>query len=617
MEVEFLAIADEVKHTPPLDQLSEADLYELVSKMRISYAAKGEVILQPGQHNGDLFLIKTGAVNITNEEGEILHRIAEGDYFGFRSIARQGRVKYAVNALEDSLLYLIPGEVFLALFSRYPSVKNFFSQEKTTRLRNAMALMEGSTLESDTLKALIHRPPLMLEANTTAQEAAQRMNAQHHSAALIVEQQQLIGLVSDRDFRQKLVAQGKSLNIPLRDIMTSNPLVLQQDASWHKAQFLLMRHGINHLPVVDDQGQACGLITSQDLLQHRNHLAAFVLSEIEKAQNVSRLQELSSQLPKVMLNLYEHQTPAKDIGRYLSLIGESINIRLLHLVQQAIGPAPIAFLWVVAGSLAREEQLLHSDQDNALILDDSYVEEIHGEYFKNLAQQVCDGLNTCGYVYCPGNVMASNDQWRKSLSAWQEIFGKWIESPQPNALMHASIFFDMRGIYGDESLLMRLQESYLTKTPKQSIFLAHLAANAMQYRPPSGFFKHFVLDKLGLEEKNLNIKERGLTPIVDMARLYALASGAAPVNSRSRLQAAAKAKTLSQDGQQNLLDALNFINTIRIRHQAGALQQGQPVTNTMDIRHLNALEKRHLRDAFDLVSELQEATLAHFSGGHL
>ena len=298
--------------------------------------------------------------------------------------------------------------------------------------------------------------------------------------------------------------------------------------------------------------------------------------------------------------------PAYDIGHAISSIGQAITRRLLRLAEKQFGPPPVPYTFVVGGSMARREQTAYSDQDNGMILSDDYDAEVHAEYFANVARFVCDGLDTCGYRYCPGDIMATNERWRQPLQVWRQYFSHWIEQPEPQALLHASVLFDLRGLYGEEALLTSLRRDMLQKTRDASLFQAFMAGNALSFRPPLGIFKGFVLEKNGDNEKVLDMKARGVVPVIELARVYTLAQGIDEFNTTERLQALAEAPGgISDENIADLKDAFEFISTTRLEHQAMQIESGKAPDNLVSPEQLSSLERRHLKDAFAVVSDAQ------------
>jgi len=330
--------------------------------------------------------------------------------------------------------------------------------------------------------------------------------------------------------------------------------------------------------------------------------------------NLEDLVNASKRLPELQLQLANSGVTALHIGEAISSITDSITIRLLEMAEQELGPPPVPYTWLCGGSQARREQSSHSDQDNALLIGDEMRGE-HKAYFTALADRVCDGLNACGFIYCPGEAMASNPSWRQPLKFWNHYFNDWIESPEPKSLMLSSIFFDLRPVYGEASLFKELQQKFLNKTRNNGIFTAYMASNALQFRPPLGFFRNFVLIHAGEHHDTFDIKHLGIVPITDIARVLALSKGLAQINTTERLRAATASNALSAEMGANLEDALEFIASLRIRHQAQQIRLGIEPDNYLPPQDLSELERRHLKDAFSVIQDMQHVLENRYQSG--
>jgi CBS domain-containing protein len=586
MEVEQLEIRDYLAKCPPLTELSTECLNEVAQGLEIQYARRGTDILKSGGVNQHSFLIRSGAVEVFLPNGELYGRFGEGEWVGYRSVMRGGTVSMDVQAIEDTLLYAIPGELFRRILGRFERVHKYFTDGKPERLRRAIQEIRGAddgfsmiTLHVRDLMKL----PMLVARDMTIQQVARQMGEVNAQTAMVIEADaSLSGIVTDVDFRRRVVAEGLDVHLPIADIMTPNPLVLSPREQVSEALLLMARRNIRHVPVVDG-GDVVGVISASDLLRSQSHNAVYLVGDIFAAKDPERLAELSKVLPKVLVGLVRNSLPANDIGQAITSIGQAIARRLLALGEEKLGSPPVPYAFVAAGSLARREQTAHSDQDNGMILSDEYNEAEHGEYFRNLARFVSDGLDACGYVYCPGNVMATNDQWRQPLAVWRGYFDTWIQRPEAKALMYSSIFFDLRCLHGDESLLLSLQEEVLRKTKASTLFQAFMASNALSHRPPLGFFRGFVLDKDkdGSDETGMDMKKRGVVPVIDLARVFALAGGLAPINTWERLDAIAdEGALLSPPAVNDLRDAFEFISMVRLQHQAKQIEKGQSPNNT-------------------------------------
>lgn len=464
----------------------------------------------------------------------------------------------------------------------------------------------GVNLMTTSIAEIVSRPAVTLPVDATIREAAELMTREGISSLMVVDEAGLQGIVTDRDLRSRVIAAGLSYEKPLREIMTSSPATIDASHYAYEALMAMARSGIHHLPVVRDE-RLVGMITSTDLVHRRSSSPLYVVGDVYKQPDVDGLVQISRRLKTMLVTLVNANASAHSIGHLVSSVGEAINCRLLVLAEETLGPPPVPYAWLTGGSLARHEQTAHSDQDNCLLIADSYREQEHGEYFKALADFVCDGLDACGYVYCPGEVMAKTPKWRQPLKVWKGYFDDWIDQPEPKSLMHACIFFDLRCLYGDISLFKALQSYVVDKASRNRIFHAYMASNALSHEPPLGFFRNFVLIKDGKHDDTLDLKHNGVIPIVDLARVHALASGVAAVNTRDRLEAVAGTGALSRDGAANLRDALEFIATVRLRHQARQIQAGNKPDNFMSPKDLSPFERSHLKDAFAVVRTIQSA----------
>jgi len=632
------------KHAP-FHQLERPVLEQLVRQLEVIYMRRGRVILTPGDRNSYLYVIRSGAVELRDTDESLIARLGEGECFGYPSLLTRGDVTRHVSALEDGLLYRLPADAFHDLRRRVTAFDQFFSEAHATRVRQALGELHAPNygnpnLMSMTLRELVARAPVVISPEDSIQEAAQKMSDARVSSLLVVSEGVLQGIVTDRDLRSRVVATGRDLREPVSAIMTADPTTMPGSALAFEAFMTMTHHNIHHLPVAAEtsgtpaiavsqaasqeispassrpNSSVIGLITTTDLVRQVSDNPVYLVGDIRKQDNVADLATLSKRRREVFLNLITADATAYDVGRVLSLIADATAQQLLRLAERELGVAPVPYAFLVFGSQARQEQSVHSDQDNALLIADTMRYD-QDAYFSKLATFVSDGLHACGYDYCPGKVMATNDHWRQPLSVWQDYFSTWTRRPEPEALLNASIFFDVRAIYGDASLLTPLLE-HIRENVTAPMFLGYMAKNALNHQPPLGFFRNFVLERGGNHEKALNLKHRGVVPIIDLARVHALGSQVvATMNTRDRLEQAAAAGALSQDGVDNLRDALEFIGVVRLRHQAEQLRRGEHPDNFLAPDDLSQFERNHLKDAFQVVSTMQSALEKRYQAGRL
>lgn len=366
------------------------------------------------------------------------------------------------------------------------------------------------------------------------------------------------------------------------------------------------REQIQHLPV-SDGAHLISAIAPCDLSAPQSTSAINLLSDIYQQTSVADLARIKARVKLLQQSLAAADLSANCTGRVATAVADALTIRLIELAEARLGPAPIDYVWVAAGSQARNEQSANSDQDNCMLLDDHFSQALHAAYFRELTRMVCDGLAACGYSHCPGQVMAMTDKWRQPLQRWTQYFDQWISQPEPMALMLSCVFFDMRAVYGKTQLLEPLQRDVRKRAQGNSLFLAYMVKNALKHGPPLGWFGTIKLIRGGENLGTFDIKHTGLIPIVDLARIYALAGGVNAVNTHERLELAAPTNEVSAQAARDLRIAFEFLGKLRIAHQARQSARGLLPDNFVALAELSGSECNQLKTAFALVRTLQRA----------
>lgn len=611
MNTELPSIRDFLAAHHPFDQLPEQVLDLLSEQLEERHFPGGKAVLVPDEPNDCLYIVRRGAVELHDLDGRLLARLGEGDVFGQRALLGDGTADVEARTIEETLLYCLPAAQFHQLCGDYPQFQYFFAPVGAGRLRGALQTQgqsdgTGINLMTVPIADLVSRAPVTQPCGASIQEAAQTMRREGVSSLMVVEDGKLKGLITDRDLRNRVIAEGLAYDRPLAEIMTASPVTIEVHGFAYEALLAMARSNYHHLPVMDGE-RVVGMITDTDLMRRYSTSPLYLLGEIYRCRDLDCLVRTSRQIAPLLRSLVEGGSSAQSIGYIISSIGEAITCRLLALFEERQGSPPVPYAWLSGGSLGRREQTAHSDQDNCLLLADAYHKESHGAYFEALSEFLCDGLDACGYFYCPGEIMATTPRWRQPLKVWKGYFDNWIDQPQPKALLNATIFFDLRCLYGDAALFKELQTYFLNKARDNQIFLAFMASNALTHQPPLGFFRNFVLIKGGEHDRTLDLKHSGVVPIVDLARVYALAGAIEAVNTRDRIEAAERQGILSQKMAADLRDALEFIGMVRLRHQAHQIQEGKAPDNFMSPKDLSHFERSHLKDAFSVIGTLQSS----------
>jgi CBS domain-containing protein len=354
-------------------------------------------------------------------------------------------------------------------------------------------------------------------------------------------------------------------------------------------------------------GKLAGIVTQTDLTRFQAVSSAELVGEITNAATAEEISKVTARIPNLLVQLVGSGNRHEVVTRLITDIADTATRRLLALAEEKLGPAPVPYLWLACGSQGRQEQTGVSDQDNCLFLDDSVTEADQTGYFAELAKFVCDGLNTCGYVYCPGDMMATNPRWCQPVKVWKSYFEGWIDKPDPMAQMLSSVMFDLRPIGGHEPLFANLQEKTLEVAARNSIFVAHMISNSLKHTPPLNLLRGLATIRSGENKNTLDMKHNGVVPVVDLGRIYALRGEIKAVNTRARLVEAKEKGQLSQSGGGDLIDAYDLIAETRLLHQVDLIKQGLPPNNFMQPSILSDFERSHLRDAFVVVKTMQSS----------
>ena len=573
--------------------------------------APGDVLLPQGELHTRLGMVLAGSVTLRDPDLDHAVQLQRGALFGFGATPERHLATWQARAATaGAVAWLAPGAL-QQLCRQHGALEYHFASlpqpERTAPAAAAQAPGDsGAQLHrlATPVRALLQRGPVHLSPDTSIRTAAQHMRAQRVSSVLLVEGGLLTGLVTDRDLRSRVLAEGLDSARPLRDIATLAPHTLQASRPAFEALLLMARANIHHVPVLDGS-EPIGMVTANDLAEQQSTSAVALAGDIRKHATVAGLAQLRPRIRALQRHLAEADTSAHNTGQIVTAITDALTVRLIELAELQLGAAPVPYAWVAAGSQARSEQTAQSDQDNCLVLDDGYDAAAHGAWFSAFARFVCDGLDACGYVHCPGDMMAMTDRWRQPRARWAQYFREWVDTPDSRALMLTCVFFDLRAVHGQGELLESLRREVLARTRGNSLFLAHMVGNALKHRPPLGLFGSLARIRGGEHAGTIDLKHSGVVPIVDLARLFALAGGAPAVNTQERLEGAATSGEVSVQSARDLGEALEFISRIRIRHQARQLAAAQAPDNFLALQELSNFERSHLKDAFAVVHTLQ------------
>ncbi|WP_282603752.1 DUF294 nucleotidyltransferase-like domain-containing protein [Paracoccus sp. PARArs4] len=595
-------IAGFIATVHPYDGLGQDEQARVARSFGQREFAAGQTIYAFGERLPGIYLIRSGRVVVTDRNGDSVSQLGPRNSFGERGLLRDGVAVTTATAEEDCRILMLPREELQGLIRDHRSVARFFDRGRGPGRSSDLAALK--------VQDLLTRAPLSCAPDTPVIEAARKMRDAGISSLGVTSGGALIGLLTIRDMSNRVVAEGLDMRRPVSEVMTPDPITLAPDALGYDVLNVMLERRVGHLPVVED-GRFVGMISQTDLMRVQAISAPGLIREIAQSGSASEMARVTARIPELLVQLVKANQRHEIITRMITDVADAVTRRLLDLAAQRLGPAPAAWCWAACGSQGRQEQTGVSDQDNCLILAEGADPD--DPWFTNFAGLVSDGLDACGYVYCPGDMMATNPRWRQPLPVWQGYFRDWIAHPSPEAQMLSSVMFDLRAIGGDAALLAGLQRDTLAAASKNSIFVAHMIANSLKHRPPLGLIGGFATIRSGEHRNHIDMKHNGVVPVTDLARVYALQGRIGSVNTRARLEDAEDRQVISASGARDLIAAYDMIQTARLDNQAQLVSAGRKPDNYLSPADLPDFERSHLRDAFVVVRGMQSA-IGHGKG---
>ena len=586
----------------PFDTLPAEVLDRVPRRCTLRYARRGTVVLDAGEEGAGLYVVRSGSVDVVDEAGALVERVDPGGAFGISSLLDRRPARHRCAATEDTLLVVLAREAFEALAEQHAPFRSFYAATHHDRLSKAVANLReatsGRTVLGARVRDLASRSLVTTTPDATITEAAAVMSGAGVSSVLVVEDEAILGIVTDRDLRNRVLAAGRDTASPVAEVMTTPAVTLRADAPVFEALMEMVSRGIHHLPLVDGR-HPVGMVTTTDLVRLQSSNPVYLAADIGRQGTLSAVVELAGRIPSVLADLVDRDVTADDITRVVTALGDAVRRRVVSLAEAEVGPPPVPYSWVALGSVAREEEALSADQDHALVI----ASPGHDEWFARLAERVTDVLEGAGWPRCPGDVMATDPSWRLTVDEWKGRMASWSREPEPEAVLNVAIAYDMRHLSGDSRLTEAVRRAAAVSVSGR--LLGHLGGQAVRMRPPLGFFRGFVLDQGGRHRQTFDIK-RGIGAVVQLARVYGLRAGSTALTTRGRIDAARDAGLLDAGSAADLQDAFELMCYWRLRHQVAQWRAGSTPDNRIAPSDLTGHQRRHLKDAFAVVGSAQQ-----------
>ncbi len=611
------ATADHLSQFAPFDQMEAEHVLWLAQKLALGYFAKDEVVLSPEQADQTrFFIIKQGVVVLGEQdaeqspEGSAWLELHEGECFPLGALLANRPVTGSYRAGSDVFCYELSAEDFLQLTRLSAAFYDFCTRRIANLLEQSQHLIQAGYSKasaeqqsmSSSLSTIIRRAPVTCSPEHSIRQALQMMEDHGVGAMVAVDEDRPTGILTLHDVLSRVALAQTDLDQPVIGVMSTQLTTLPPHAPAHEAALAMAKQGIRHV-LVTDHGRLAGVISEKDLFSLQRVGLSRISTSIRHAITLDQLKQNARDIQQLARNMLAQGMVAEQLTQIITTLNDLLTTRIIELELQGSPAQHIEFCWLALGSEGRFEQTLNTDQDNGIIfaLKDGEDPAALREVLLPFARRINLALAECGFPLCGGDVMASNPKWCLSLKEWQNTFDKWIYHGAPMDLLHSTIFFDFRPLYGAAHLGKALREWLQAAAPKNSRFLHQLAVNALRNRPPLGMVRDFVTG----DDHTIDLKMNGITPFVDAARIFGLAVGGAQTNTLQRLREIATPLNISRRDIDAYCEAFLYIQLLRLRLHHKQNEQGEALTNRVDPDTLNNLDRRILKEAFRQARKLQ------------
>lgn len=611
-----------LRNHAPFNKMQPDALQRFAEKAQIVFYAAGSEIVGPDSGKVRYFyLIESGKVQarqageVTVTEYSILS-LGAGESFPIGAVTAGRPSTNLYTAVEDTFCYQLPAEDFLALLTSSPEFNLFCTRyiaslldqsRRQLQLQFSQRASEQQTLNSP-LAGIGSRSPITVSPETPLREALETMSKAGVGSLVVAgDDRKAVGVFTRTDLLDRVVLAELPLTTQVGQAMSANPFMLEEHATAYDAMFAMATHGIRHVLVTDAEGKLTGVVSERDLFSLQRVGLRQIRQSIDSARNVEALQQAAADVRQLSFNMLAQGVGAEQLTQFISALNDALTRRVIQLNLENHNFDGIEWAWLAFGSEGRDEQTFSTDQDNGIVFappEGASVEALK-QRFLAYALDVNKDLDRCGFPLCKGNIMASNPQWCLTLEEWKDQFSTWIRIPQPDALLNATIFFDFRALYGKSELADAMRRHLLAQTASNPMFLRAMAKNALDVEPPLGKIRDFLTDLEPGHPGKIDLKKYGSRIFVDVARIYAMASGVHNTNSIQRLRLAAQRLSIRSDEINAVLEGLNFIQLLRLQHQYLEGEPGTQGDNLIDPDTLNELDRRILKESFRQARKIQ------------
>lgn len=611
--------------------LPEEVIKEILTTSTVTTYTKHHFVIHEREQENHLFFLLEGmakSIILTDEGEEITVRFYHpGELAGLINTLAEDTSRFSVQTMEDSCFLIIKKSLFNRLVHDYAPFAEQLTHDISKRLQHMYRTL---ALESSAyhhgfetypyrkkVGELMETAIISLPPGALAVEAASTMLREQVSSVLIMEDDALCGIVTERDLIALLPKYEIIASLAVDSIMSQDVITVPESAYFYEAMLAMMKHQVKHLPVLS-HGKVTGIVTLKKLTDFRSHSVLGIVEDMDAASTIEQLAEQHKKVIAFIDRMTSEGAAAHEICSIITEFNDRILRRIIELSERAMiaegrGAPPTDYCWITMGSEGRKEQTLSTDQDNGIIYPDIDDEAHHAEvddYFATLAEKIVAGLEACGFPRCKGNVMATNSKWRKSLSDWKRMVNAWFSHMQGEEIRMFTIFLDFRPVYGQTELAHELRRYFLTRKKEFPFIYNLLAEDDAACSVPLGMFGRIIYDKK--IKDGIDIKGGALVHFVNAMRVLSIFEGIEAVSTLERLEQLAERRVFTREEEDEIKDSFNTLLHFRICEHMKQAKQKRPLSNELHVANLPKEEQLRLKKALYTAKWLQQKLIRQF-----
>ncbi|MFT7880139.1 MAG: putative nucleotidyltransferase substrate binding domain-containing protein [Sulfurimonas sp.] len=602
----MVELLENLKSHPPFSYLDEISIKRIERSAQIAYYPNDTTLISPSYKPEVLYFIIKGTVEAASED-EMIDLYHANDSFGGIELIEERASEYSYRVTEELICYEIPKETFIDLAEKNKAFKHYFFSSIVERI-DLLREKKAFTLMSDIMIARVDeqiiRRGTLVSAETEIIQAL-RIMEKEKSNCLIIENAEGYGIVTDADLRDYILHKEDAKLERISDIQTYPVISAKKTELLFNILLKMTEHSIKHLPLIDEKGVFAGVIELIDLLSYFSNQSHLISVQMDKAHDLESLIASAKRVPILIETLHAKGVKSRYIAKLVSEINKKMYQKIFELVIPESWHQRSAL--VLLGSEGRSEQIIRTDQDNALIFEEGFEPEDAGE----VSERFIRILDEIGFPRCGGGVMVINEKWRKPLSVYKADIDRKIEHPEYEGLMDLAILFDSVAVAGNTSLHEEVKNHLTERVADNDAILTHFAKAIESFESPLGLFSRLVSKDEGHKDE-IDIKKGALFALVHGCRALALEYGINATNTTLRIKALNNAGFIDKETATELMEALEVLNTFRLHAQIQKSHQEREIDNYIPVEKLSKLERDLLKDALKSVEMFRKLVVHHF-----